>query len=276
MLFADIELARRVERAECALICDGTHAASRRAGGEQAFVIPFAGGAATFANEGSPLDKVVGIGFEGPIEEAALERVEARFAAVGAPVQIELSTLADSSIGPLLTSRGYVLCGFENVLARSLTHVPDHRPSPDIAIQRGDDDPGMWLDVVVDGFAAPDMQGVPSHEAFPRQMIETVIGDMASVEGFRRYLALRGGEPAGGASMRTFEGVAQLCGAATVPSHRRRGVQSRLLTHRLADAAEAGCDIAVLTAQPGSKSHQNFQRMGFELLYTRAVLVRTA
>ena len=63
-------------------------------------------------------------------------------------------------------------------------------------------------------------------------------------------------------------------GAATRPSHRRRGVQSSLLAARLARAAEAGCDVAVVTTQPGSKSQQNVQRQGFELLYTRAVLVR--
>ena len=31
---------------------------------------------------------------------------------------------------------------------------------------------------------------------------------------------------------------------------------------------------AVITTQPGSKSQQNAQRQGFDLLYTRAVLVK--
>ena len=54
---------------------------------------------------------------------------------------------------------------------------------------------------------------------------------------------------------------------------RRPGIQSALLSYRLADAAAAGCDVAVITTQPGSRSHQNAQRRGFDLLYTRAVLV---
>jgi ribosomal protein S18 acetylase RimI-like enzyme len=70
------------------------------------------------------------------------------------------------------------------------------------------------------------------------------------------------------------EGVAQLTGAATAPTHRRRGVQSALLAARLADAAAAGCDLAVVTTQPASRSQQNVQRRGFDLLYTRAVLVK--
>jgi predicted acetyltransferase len=68
--------------------------------------------------------------------------------------------------------------------------------------------------------------------------------------------------------------VAQLAGAATAPAHRRRGIQSALLATRLADATAAGCDVAVITTQPGSKSQRNAQRAGFDLLYTRAVLVR--
>jgi hypothetical protein len=43
---------------------------------------------------------------------------------------------------------------------------------------------------------------------------------------------------------------------------------------RLADAAAAGCDVAVILTQPGSKSQQNAQRQDFDLLYTRAVLVK--
>jgi hypothetical protein len=51
-------------------------------------------------------------------------------------------------------------------------------------------------------------------------------------------------------------------------------VQTALLAKRLADAARAGCDVAVVTTQPGSKSQQNVQRRGFHLLYTRAILVK--
>ena len=90
--------------------------------------------------------------------------------------------------------------------------------------------------------------------------------------GVLRYAALRDGVIAGGARLRMAEGVAQFTGAATAPAHRRRGIQTALLSARLADAAAAGCDVAVITTQPGSKSQQNAQRQGFDLLYTRAVL----
>jgi GNAT superfamily N-acetyltransferase len=79
---------------------------------------------------------------------------------------------------------------------------------------------------------------------------------------------------AGGADFRITDGIAQLAGAATAPAHRRHGVQSALVAARLADAHAAGCDVAVIITQPGSKSQENAQRRGFDLLYTRATLVK--
>ncbi|HEX9188784.1 MAG TPA: GNAT family N-acetyltransferase, partial [Vicinamibacteria bacterium] len=133
---------------------------------------------------------------------------------------------------------------------------------------------GLWIDVVVTGFATPDTQGVPSHESYPREQVEDVMADMAAAEGFSRLLARRDGVPAGGASLRLSGGVAHLCGAATLPAHRRRGVQSALLAARLEVAAAAGCDVAVVVTQPGSKSQENVERQGFSLLYARAILVK--
>ena len=126
--------------------------------------------------------------------------------------------------------------------------------------------------MVTTGFAHPDDQGVPSHEDFPREVVERAERDFVAA-GAQTYVALRDGVIAGGASMRITDGAAQLTGAATAPEHRRRGVQTALLAARLADAADAGCDIAVVTTAPGSKSQQNVQRQGFHLLYTRAVIV---
>lgn len=39
-------------------------------------------------------------------------------------------------------------------------------------------------------------------------------------------------------------------GAATLPAHRRHGIQSVLFLTRLSDAAAAGCDIGVITTHP--------------------------
>ncbi len=268
-LFGSTALAERIERAEMQLITTATEAARRRVGAA-AFVVPVAGGAACYAEEGSPLNKIVGLGFAGVPSGDTLDEIERAFAARGVPTSVELSNLADPAIGAALTGRGYRLVSFENVLGRSLDgeHQPVIPPGVEVRLS---DDPGAWLDVVVDGLAHPDEEGVPSHEDFPRQVIENAVSDMQHA-GVTPYLAFCDGVVAGGASIRMFEGVAQLTGAATAVAYRRRGVQTALLSARLADAVRAGCDIAVVTTQPGSKSQQNVQRRGFHLLYTRAVL----
>ena len=273
-LFCDSSLAGRIEGAEAELIAKATKAAHRRQAGPAGFVIPVAGGVATFAETDSPFNKVAGLGFGGVPDAAALDEIERAFAACGAPVQIELAHLADPAIGAQLTGSGYRLVSFENVLGLALGGEPEQVRPPGIEVRpSGDDELDQWIEVQVEGVAHPDTQGVPWHEEFPREVIVGAERDLAAA-GVQRYAALRDGVMAGGASFRLADGVAQLTGAATAPAHRRRGIQTALLSARLADAAAAGCDVAVVTTQPGSKSQQNVQRRGFDLLYTRAVLVK--
>jgi len=275
MLFASVELASRVEAAERGLLIDSIASVERRRPDVDALVMPLAGGVAAIAERGSPLTKIVGLGFAGPVDEADLLDVERAFAQRGHPVQVELSSLADPSVALLLTRRGYVLTGFENVLGQSLVVADDLRAGSDIEVSpSGEEEFDIWLDAIITGFSHPDTQGLSSSEEFPREALERIVGDMASAPGFCRFLARRHGEPVGGASMRMSERVAQLCGAATVPAHRHQGVQTALLAHRLRAASRDGCDLAIATVLPGSRSHRNVQRRGFSLLYTRVILVR--
>ena len=273
-LFCGSELAGRIERAEAQLIAEATDAARRRRGDGGGFVIPVAGGVATFAEEGSPYNKIAGLGFGGLPGDASLDEIESAFADQGAAVQAEVASLADPLLVDLLTERGYRLAAFENVLGRGL--VPGSGPvtAPGIEVRRsGPDELDAWVELVTDAGVHPDTQGIPMEE-FPRDVLERAERDSAAITGIRRYVALRDDQLAGGASFRIADGIAQLTGAGTVPAHRRNGVQTALLAARLADSAAEGCDVAVVTTQPGSKSQQNVQRRGFDLLYTRAVLVK--
>jgi GNAT superfamily N-acetyltransferase len=270
-MFCSTSLAERIERAEMQLICAATEAARARSGADS-FVVPLAGGAACFAEGGSPMNKVVGLGFGGVPDAAALDEVEQRYASRGTAVQVEVSNLGDPEIAAALSVRGYRIVSFENVLGRPVAVEADSGP-PGVHVRRcGDID--AWLSVVVDGFAHPDDQGVAAHEEFPRSVVRNATADMQTA-GATPYLAYFDGAVAGGAGMRITGGVAQMTGAATAPAYRRRGVQTALLSARLTEAAHAGADIAVVTTQPGSKSQQNVQRRGFHLLYTRVILVNT-
>jgi len=278
-VFTTASLASRIERAETGLIMEGVRAAARRVPVGRMILRELNGGVAAYVEPEAPFNKVAGLGFQGVPDDEVLDALERDFADRHAPLQFEISTLGDPALVRTLTRRGYELVGFENVLGFPLHPGSRFDPVPGVEVARASaDESARWLDVVATGFMTPDVfDGPPSHEAnIPRDVLDRVFGDTIAAPGFERYLARRGGVVAGGASFRIQDGVAQLSGAATLPEHRRQGVQSALLRHRLAEAAQRGCDIAVVTTQPGSKSQENVQKDGFALIYVRAVLVRGA
>ncbi len=273
-MFCSHSLAARIDQAEMRLSMSVAETIAVRNPGARAVVTPVAGGQAVFAATGSPMNKAIGIGFGATIDEAALEAIEQSWRERGEPMRFELSSLAEPSVAPALTARGYRLTGFENVMGRAVAADDvDATPAGMRITQLPQEDWRTWLDVALDGFAAPD-GSAPGEEVYPREAIEGIFVDMAATPGLVRYLLEIDGTPAGAASIRMDDGLAQLCGAATLPAFRRRGVQAALLSRRLADARQAGCDLAVVTVQPGSKSQANAMRQGFSLLYTRVILIK--
>jgi GNAT superfamily N-acetyltransferase len=272
MLFATTSLARRIERAESTLITDFARPALARLGGSRVFIRCLGSGAAVAAGPTAPFSKIVGLGFE-PLDERALDEIEREFAERSTPVRVELSTLADPDVAARLTARGYRLIGFENVLGRSLDGLD--AAASHVAVRAiPAAEARAWIDVVATAFSSPDIfDAPPSQEVVDRGSLDATFAEISEVPGIQLYLASIDGRVTGGASVRLSEGVAQLCGAGTLPAERRRGVQTALLLYRLTDAAARGCDLAVVTTQPGSVSQQNVQRAGFELLYARAILV---
>src|SRR4029077_20880212 len=100
----------------------------------RAGVWPVAGGVAVFAGSGAPANKVVALGLDQGPDAAAMDTIEREWKARGEAVRIELSTLADPRVGADLTSRGYQLAGFENVLGLSFDHLPSSNVSSGLAV----------------------------------------------------------------------------------------------------------------------------------------------
>lgn len=272
-LTASTALAARIDRAELTLVMGMADA--MRATGAHVDAWPIGGSFAVLGEADSPFNKLIGLGFDGLPDAAELDAIERGHAARRARLQVELSTLADPAVGRLLTSRGYRLIGFENVLARRLDQVATAAAEGIGILEVDADSSARWITTVTEAFLQADVfDGPASHESFDRETLERTYQYFAAVPGASRLLARLDGEVAGGASLFMHEHTALLCGAATLPASRRRGVQSALLQARLTRGREAGCEMAVVTTQPGSKSQENVQRAGFELIYSRAVLVK--
>jgi len=128
------------------------------------------------------------------------------------------------------------------------------------------------LEIVLDAVAHPDTGVCRGLRSFRATSSRTPSGTSPPRARGTTWRWLTGVRPAQRAwASRT--GFAQFS-AGTAPAFRRRGVQSALLAARVADATAAGCELALVTVQPGSRSQRNVQRRGFDLLYTRATLVR--
>jgi GNAT superfamily N-acetyltransferase len=272
-LTASTALAARIDRAELSLVLG--MAESVRAAGGQVDVWEIGGSSVVLGEPGSPFNKLIALGFDGLPDADELAGIERAHAARRARLQVELATLADPAVGRFLTARGYHLVGFENVLAKPLEDIAAaNREGLSITdVNAGDS--ALWITTVTDGFLHADVfDGPESHESFDRATLQRTYEYFAAVPGTSRLLARLDGQVAGGASLYLSHQTALLCGAATLPASRRRGVQSALLQTRLRRARQAGCDLAVVTTQPGSKSQENVQRAGFELIYSRAILVK--
>ena len=68
------------------------------------------------------------------------------------------------------------------------------------------------------------------------------------------------------------DGLATLVGDSTLLQARSHGIQLALIHCRLRQAAALGCDLASASVFPGSVSHRNYERAGFQFLYGRIMV----
>jgi hypothetical protein len=266
MLHATRELARRLDRAEidfCAMAAGPSDGVAS---------LEIAGGRALCAFEGSPLNKMLGLGLGASVEDADLDVIEAFYDERGIPVQIELCPLAAPGVSARLTKRGYQLQGFENQLALRLDAGKTGVPALRVTVATPDLD-DLWLRVVATGFVAADGSGAASPPP-PPDLVDRIRHVMAGFihPEFERLLVWVGDEPAGAACAYVIDGVLGIAGTSTLPAFRRLGVQTAAVgdvLHRYTGRAE----IAMATVEPGSISQRNFERLGFQVVYTRAIFV---
>jgi len=256
MRFADALLARRLEAAEAA----NARGCSAQPG---AAYLEIAGGCAIFVGAHSPLTQAVGLGLNGPVAESEIRELEAFFRTRGAAVSIDLAPLADAGLLAALGARGYRVTEFNNLLVKRLL---DAAVISAPRIRRAlPDERDLWSHTVGCGF-------FEKHDLTAGEM--QVGRAIFAMDGALCYLSLSdSGEPAGGGAAAIHSGLATLFADTTHPTHRRSGLHYQLICARLNDAIAQGCDLATASTLPGSGSQRNYERLGFEVVYTKVTLV---
>jgi GNAT superfamily N-acetyltransferase len=260
--FADIELARRLERTEAQGNVNFVEARAAAFPQVGAHWIEVAGAFGMFDGVGSPLTQTFGLGVLQPVSTEELDTLEEFFLSKDADVFHEVCPMADQSVFTLFKERGYQPVEFSNVLYRPINpalrlKAPRNERIAIRAIEKSETE--LWTRTSFEGWSE-----FPEYADFFRDLAQV----FAHSKGPSFIAELEGKSIATGAL--TLHGdVALLAGASTIPDARRQGAQLALLEERLRYAADHGCTVAMMVALPGSGSQRNAERHGFRIAYTR-------
>jgi len=230
---------------------------------------PLAGGLLCFEGPGAHCNQAVALGMSGPVSGPDLDHLCHFYEARGFQPQIELCPYAHESLVRGLALRNFVIKDFETVLARDMGLPPPPPLDPQIQITQlnPDDETQLetFLKIVVDGF------GVPSIDSF-RKLARKALHYPNTFA----YLASIDGIPAAGGSCELSAPCGALFGMTTVEKFRNRGLQRALMITRLNAAQQSNCKYVTIGSKPDSPTGRNALRLGFQVAYTKAILIRPA
>ena len=261
MVFAGLDLSRRLERAEGQACLEFAEARRHLYPESGATWIECAGAYAVFDGVDSPVTQSFGLGLYEPLSLVSLDRIESFFIDRGAVVVHEVSPFAGIATIDLLCARGYRPIELSSVL-----HQPVVRPATKdygaVTVRvAAVEEAALWSDVSSRGWAHehPEMRDFLQQFgaiAFAREQSVNFIAELEGKAGAAGTLCLH-------------DGVALFGGASTVPEMRRRGLQAALLEARMRYAFERGYQLAMMVTEAGSQSQRNAERKDFRVAYTR-------
>ena len=264
IIFSDINLARKLERAEAVTNAEFVESRVKLFPECGAEWIEVAGVYAMFDGAESPLTQTFGLGIFDEITATEMETIESFFKKHDSPVFHEVCPIVDDSIIALLNERGYQPIELTSVMYRTLDSSNPLSLPKKAQIQTriiGKDEIDVFAKTSVSGWSAE----MPEFADFGIELCRVGANSKCSLS----FIGELEGKPIATGSMLIYEDVAMLAGASTIPENRNQGAQNALLEARLAHAREQGCTIASMGARPGSQSQRNAEKNGFRIAYTR-------
>ena len=261
ILFSDVALSRRLERAEGSACVQFAEARRRLFPESGAEWMECGGAYAVFDGIDSPITQAFGIGIFEELSTGTLDTIERFFGDRGAKVDLEVSPLVGVDALNLLCGREYRPIEISNVMIRSVER-PEDGDRGNIRVRLiSPEEADLWTEVSARGW---------SHEHPELREFVLQFGALSAArEQSLNFLGEVDGQPGAAGSLWVHAGVAVFAGAATIPELRKRGLQSALLEERMRYASEHGCDLAMMVAEAGSNSQRNAERKGFQVAYTR-------
>lgn len=261
MIFADAELAKRLEAAEGYACLQFAEARKRILPECNSTWMKCAGASVVFDGVDAPTTQTFGLGLYEELSAEAMDQIEEFFWGRGTAVMHEVCPFAGAATFELLCARGYRPIEISNVLFRLVDSASDDLPE-NIRVRVIDqEEVELWSEISARGWTHEH----PEFEPFLRDMGRVC----AAREQSPCFLAEIDGKPGAAGALVLHQRVALFGGAATVPELRCRGLQGALLQARMRYAAQRACDLAMMVAEAGSSSQRNAERKGFRVAYTR-------
>jgi GNAT superfamily N-acetyltransferase len=196
-------------------------------------------------------------GFTDEHLDAAVEAAD-WYVAAGVAGSFEIAPgLPTDRLRALLHERGCRQTGFHAAFAGYADSPPAPSPGVEVRPLESEAELNTFSDVY--------------HAGWEITRFRVPMAPWLSAPGWRLYLGLCDGEPAGAAVLYLADGDAYLADSAVDPKFRRRGVHRALLDRRCADAAAAGVSVVFSGANYLSASCRNMLRKGLGLLCTKAI-----
>jgi GNAT superfamily N-acetyltransferase len=250
----------RVERADQDYLTARVGALSRLRGNPDGAQVRQFGNAYAFLVASVPnpvFNHVAGLAAE---DVGALPELARWYRAHGLPLRVDITPAqADPVLFDALAGQGLRQTGFYTGLyARPATAITD--PVAGLRVEIAD--PAEFAQVYVAGFE------------FPRLRQDTMSRSVEVLAGHPccRFFRARTGTATDGVGLLFLAGgTGYLATAATLPDRRGKGVQTALVRHRIAAAAEAGSDLIAGHAAAGSGSQRTMERCGLRVACTKAI-----
>ena len=166
----------------------------------------------------------------------------------------------DEELGRRLGEAGLYACNYTTILYGA-PQAGRISPPGDIEIRAvGPEQAELVATLWADGFEVP--------AGDDRETIRNIRKGWFTIPENHCYVAYVSGRPAAMAALYIQDGIGFLNVGATLPPYRRRGCHAALTRRRIADAAEAGCDLIIGHTGFGLVSQNNEERAGLRVAFT--------
>ena len=236
--------------------------------------VPFAGGWMCRAAPGSWANGTFGAGLSADVSESDVRALIDFFTVAGIEPRVELCPLVHRSLTDALAKAGFVLRCFENVFFRPIT--PGEHITPPFAA------PADLVIRVVHPADEQDVERFAQASLGPfipegKEITEGMLDTTRRVARHPRCTCLMAeldGRIVSTGALEFADRVAALFALSVLKDYRRRGIQQAMMAWRLNEAARRGAKFATIGARPGIATERNARRMGFQVAYTKAILVK--